>query len=221
MDASEIIRDFTARGVRLAPTDHGTISITPRSRLTDADRDLLRNHKDDVLAELQKCEHVNIVNIDSGSLPQPRIVRDPEPKFMEPDAYATAERQSESASARCPFGQGTVTEHPGGGMTIRYLDPDDATLRHSGPMVPVLEKVDGRPVVRGFRPAEPSHRPQRPAPATISCGSCAEFEPGPEPLAVGRCSRTANGMPPVASRGYGCCFPTAPRICSDYKEALT
>lgn len=81
MDAATIIRDFTAKGVQLAPTDHGTISITPRSRLTDADRDLLRKHKAEVLAELQS---VNMVNIDSGHLPTARIVHGPEPKFTVP-----------------------------------------------------------------------------------------------------------------------------------------
>ena len=88
MDAATIIRDFTAKGVQLAPTDHGTISITPRSRLTDADRDLLRKHKAEVLAELQSVNVVNIVNIDSGLLPPARIVHDQEPKFIDPLAEA-------------------------------------------------------------------------------------------------------------------------------------
>ncbi|MHB8354831.1 MAG: hypothetical protein ACYDCF_10420 [Burkholderiales bacterium] len=88
MDAATIIRDFTAKGVQLAPTDHGTISITPRSRLTDADRDLLRKHKADVLAELQKVNLVNMVNIDSGHLPLARIVHTPEVKFIDPPGEA-------------------------------------------------------------------------------------------------------------------------------------
>ena len=59
-----------------------------------------------------------------------------------------------------------------------------------------------------------------PAPAAVTCGSCAEFTPDAINPAqgVGRCSLTANGLPPIASRGYGCCFPMAPRTCSDYKE---
>ncbi len=88
MDAATIIRDFTANGVQLAPTDHGTISITPRSRLTDADRDLLRKHKADVLAELQSMNIMNFMNIDSGLLPPARIVHSPEPKFTDPLAEA-------------------------------------------------------------------------------------------------------------------------------------
>nr|RNF61646.1 hypothetical protein EC580_08150 [Acidithiobacillus sulfuriphilus] len=64
---------------------------------------------------------------------------------------------------------------------------------------------------------EPDMAPQS-LPATVTCGSCAEFEPGKTPLGIGRCSRTANGLPPVASRGYGACFPIAPRFCPDHKE---
>lgn len=93
-----------------------------------------------------------------------------------------------------------------------------SALRHSGPMIPVLEKDrHGETIVRGFRLA--TQQPVRPsAPATITCGSCGEFEPGLEPEGLGRCSRTADGLPPVASRGYGVCFPHAPRTCPDYKE---
>ncbi|AEM47216.1 hypothetical protein Acife_1048 [Acidithiobacillus ferrivorans SS3] len=88
MDAATIIRDFTAKGVQLAPTDHGTISITPRSRLTDADRDLLRKHKAALLAELQSMNIMNFMNIDSSHLPPARIVHDQEPKFIDPLAEA-------------------------------------------------------------------------------------------------------------------------------------
>ncbi|MBU2761247.1 hypothetical protein [Acidithiobacillus sulfurivorans] len=89
-----------------------------------------------------------------------------------------------------PYGAGVATEHPDGSMTIRYL--------------PAMEIT--RPPV------------QPPAPATVTCGACAEFEPGKTPLGIGTCSRTANGLPPVASRGYGACFPIAPRSCPDHKE---
>ncbi|MBU2720700.1 hypothetical protein HF563_15305 [Acidithiobacillus ferridurans] len=214
MDAATIICDFTAKGVQLAPTDHGTISITPRSRLTDADRDLLRKHKADVLAELQSMNFMNIMNIDSGHLPPARIVRDAEPMFTPlassecPDDYARLEREAIQAEADAPpdrgwddvpfnaepvgpFGRGVVTDHPDGSMTIRYL-----------------------PDMKITRPPAPP-----PAPATVTCGSCAEFEPGKTPLGIGRCSRTLDGLPPVASRGYGACYPLAPRTCPDHKES--
>jgi hypothetical protein len=69
MDASDIIHNLMVKGVHLAPTDHGTIKVTPSTALTDTDRDLLRSHKGAVLAELQKREHVNIVNVLSGLYP--------------------------------------------------------------------------------------------------------------------------------------------------------
>lgn len=98
--------------------------------------------------------------------------------------------------------------------------PPQSALCNSGPMVPILEKDrHGETVVRGFRLA--TQQPARPsAPAVITCGSCSEFEPGLQPQGLGRCSRTANGLPPVASRGYGACFPMAPRTCPDFKEIL-
>lgn len=86
----------------------------------------------------------------------------------------------------------------------------------AAPMVPIVEK-DGR--VLGFRLATPHPVPQS-APATVTCASCAEFEPGREPNSLGRCARTATGLPPISSRGYGCCFPHAPRTCPDFKEIL-
>lgn len=157
---------------------------------------LIREHKAALLALLSEP-----VTDDYARLEREAIQWESEqPPFDDPDGTAgvpwddapsvAPEPPMTPQTAPAPFGQGTVTEHPDGGTTIRYL-PE----RHS---------------------AKPPAQP--PAPATISCGSCAEFEPGPEPLAVGRCSRTANGLPPHASRGYGVCFPTAPRICSDHKE---
>ena len=73
MDAATILRDFTAKGVQLAPTDHGTISITPRSRLTDADRDLLRNHKADVLAELHNMNIMIAPNAQNHRMRMPVV----------------------------------------------------------------------------------------------------------------------------------------------------
>lgn len=307
MDAQDIIRDFTAKGVQLVPTDHGTIIIKPLSRITDADRDLLRQHKAILLAELQNGELVDLVNIDSGLSAPARIVHDQKPKFTDDD-YAKAEREAiqwesglppdddatgtagvpgfenlpdltpaehgviqrrlmglpdpapdrvtgvdyqtptdisalplaEQAAAlmaqyppdaieqlvhdlrvvacnhpladlierttdatppekmqhraamapRSPFGDGVVTRHPDGSMLIQYLQPIETT----------------RPAAR------------KPAPASVTCGSCAEFEPGPTHWGggIGRCARTANGRPPVSSRGYGACYPMAPRTCSDF-----
>jgi hypothetical protein len=90
MNVDTLIRDFTAKGVHLAPTAQGTISITSQAPLTDADRDLLRKHKADVLAELEKRELVNLVNIDSGHYPLERIVHTPETKFIDPQTVKTS-----------------------------------------------------------------------------------------------------------------------------------
>ena len=111
----------------------------------------------------------------------------------------------------------TDATQPASEQPAPSMAPQSA-LRHSGPMIPVLEKDrHGETIVRGFRLA--TQQPVRPsAPATITCSSCAEFEPGLEPEGLGRCSRTADGLPPIASRGYGVCFPHAPRTCPDHKE---
>ncbi|WP_031598401.1 hypothetical protein [Ferrovum myxofaciens] len=90
MNVDTLIRDFTAKRVHLAPTAQGTISITSQAPLTDADRDLLRKHKADVLAELGKRELVNLVNIDSGHYPLERIVHTPETKFIDPQTVKTS-----------------------------------------------------------------------------------------------------------------------------------
>lgn len=82
---------------------------------------------------------------------------------------------------------------------------------------PMVEKQSG--VGIDTTPAaNVQHSASMARPERVTCASCAEFEPGREPNSLGRCSRTANGLPPVVSRGYGACFPHAPRSCPDYKE---
>ena len=160
-----------------------------------------------------------------------------------PDDYAIEERRAiqwepgqpplddPTGTAGVPGFEGmpdlTPAEH--GAILQRLTNPaqgapapaPQSPLRHSGPMIPVLEKDrHGETVVRGFRRADPPipRLDANKAPARVTCGQCGEFEPGLEPESLGRCSRTADGLPPVASRGYGVCFPHAPRTCPDYKE---
>ena len=102
---------------------------------------------------------------------------------------ATAAPTMQPESVTGPYGAGVVTDHPDGSMTIRYL-----------------------PDMKINRPPAPP-----PAPATVTCGSCAEFESGKTPLGIGMCSRTLDGLPPIASRGYGACYPDAPRRCPDFR----
>ncbi|MHB1515893.1 MAG: hypothetical protein ACYCVY_09335 [Acidiferrobacteraceae bacterium] len=63
MDAATIIRKLTAKGVCLGSTSRGTIQVSPASGLSAADRALILGHKPELLAELQKREHVNLVNM--------------------------------------------------------------------------------------------------------------------------------------------------------------
>ena len=137
-----------------------------------------------------------------------------------PDDYATAERLAIQSEDRLPPDRGfddiagfegmpdlTPSEH---GVILHRLmypaqeSPAPAKSTTDAAITPTMQ----------HRPAMPSQS----APATVTCGTCAEFEPGKTPLGIGRCSRTANGLPPVASRGYGACFPIAPRYCPDHKE---
>ncbi len=49
---------------------------------------VIKKNKAELLAELQKVNLVNLVNIDSGYLAPPRIVHDQEPKFSDPEVMA-------------------------------------------------------------------------------------------------------------------------------------
>lgn len=62
---------------------------------------------------------------------------------------------------------------------------------------------------------EPTMPPQS-APATVSCGQCARFQPGTTSLGIGVCLATTNGLPPKEQRGYLAVYPMAPRRCPEY-----
>ncbi len=63
---------------------------------------------------------------------------------------------------------------------------------------------------------EPTMAPQS-APATVSCGQCVRFQPGPQPLAIGSCLATVTGQPPAGRSGdYRAAFPMAPRRCPEF-----
>ncbi len=57
------------------------------------------------------------------------------------------------------------------------------------------------------------------APARVSCGTCAHFQPDTINLlqGVGRCTRTLSGLPPKGGSGYGVCYPFSPRVCCHYQ----
>ncbi len=54
------------------------------------------------------------------------------------------------------------------------------------------------------------------APQRVSCGQCCRFQPGPQPLSIGRCLATVDGQPPRDQRGYGAAYPMAARSCPEY-----
>ncbi|MHB1529366.1 MAG: hypothetical protein ACYCXT_08085 [Acidiferrobacteraceae bacterium] len=77
MDATTIIRVLAAKGVCLGSTPRGTILVIPASGLSAADRALIRGHKPELLAELRKREHVNLVNMASPHNPPARTMHPP------------------------------------------------------------------------------------------------------------------------------------------------
>lgn len=54
------------------------------------------------------------------------------------------------------------------------------------------------------------------APSRVSCGSCARFQPGPQPLSIGVCLATSHGLPPEGGSGYKAAFPMAQRQCPEF-----
>jgi hypothetical protein len=228
MDAATIIRDFTAKGVRLAPTDHGTISITPRSRLTDADRDLLRKHKADVLAELQKVNLVNMVNIDSGHLPPARIVHDPQAKFIDPLAEArtllTVMRRVGLRVRLTSGDQLRMGPDRGWDDVPGFEGMPDLTPSEHGVILHRLMNLAQEapaPAVESYpstTPAEKMQHRQDMTPSRASCGTCLHFLPDiiNPAQGVGRCGVTGAG-PPSGGSGYKACYPMAPRTCHSYE----
>lgn len=125
-----------------------------------------------------------------------------------PDSYALAERLAIQRESEQPL-QADEPDVPG------FEDMPDLTAAQHGAIVRQCMGITTPAASVQHKPA----MARQAAPATVTCGQCAEFEQGPTHWArgVGRCSRTADGLPPVASRGYGACFPDAPRSCPDYK----
>ncbi len=76
-------------------------------------------------------------------------------------------------------------------------------------------------LLSGSMNSTPAPAPMQPAPAMaperVSCGSCARFQPGAQPLSIGRCLATVDGQPPAGNGGdYRAAFPMAPRQCPEY-----
>ncbi len=135
-----------------------------------------------------------------------------------PDDYAAEERLAIQEEGN------EVSDHPG--KSVPSLEEQaEKVLAHYG--VDDLRIVARNPVLASHvekmgidatNTTTMQHSADMARPERVTCGSCARFQPGPQPLAIGVCLATANGLPPAGSRGYGVCFPHAPRTCPDYKE---
>lgn len=55
-----------------------------------------------------------------------------------------------------------------------------------------------------------------PAPTAVTCGSCARFQPGPQPLSIGVCLVTSHGLQPEGGSGNKAAYPMAQRQCPEY-----
>ena len=141
------------------------------------------------------------------------------------DDYATEERlaiQEESAE---------VSDHPGKPVPS-LLEQSEEVLDHYGadwrrgvddlrivarnPVLAYLVEKMGNDATANPTTQHSADMAQQSAPATVSCGQCVRFQPGPQPLAIGVCLATTNGLPPAGSRGYEAAFPMAPRRCPEY-----
>ena len=97
--------------------------------------------------------------------------------------------------------RGAIREHRAG--LVRILAAEAAPDVESYPNPTQAEKVPPRANM---------------APSRVSCGACLHFIPG-QPLpgeSLGRCGITDAG-PPAGGRGYGACYPMAPRTCPSYE----
>ncbi|BBF66703.1 hypothetical protein F6A13_08185 [Acidithiobacillus sp. 'AMD consortium'] len=175
---------------------------------------IIKQNKAELLAELQKVNVVNMVNIDSGYLPPARIVCDAEPMFTPlpsdqcVDDYAMAERLAIQAESSLGEDPGDV---PGfADMTELTPEQHGAILHRLMNAAPAMSTTDTTPADT-MQPT-PAMAPQR-----VSCGQCCRFQPGPQPLSIGRCLATVDGQPPAGNRGdYRAAFPTAPRQCPEF-----
>ena len=173
----------------------------------------LRLHKTEVLAELQKCEHVNVVNMDSGLYPPD--ANSPQPgDDVHTDGYAIEERLAIQAEDSLPPDRGF--DDIAGFEGVLDLTPAQYGAILHRLMYPAQKAPAPAPSATDATPARVDSGADMARPERVTCGSCARFQPGPQPLAIGVCLATANGLPPAGSRGYEAAFPMAPRRCPEY-----
>jgi len=84
------------------------------------------------------------------------------------------------------------------------------------------ERLAGIAPIGDYPTPAASVRPERDmapqsAPASVTCGSCARYQPGSSAEALGRCLAALDGLPPRGGSGYGAPFPNAPRRCPEFR----
>ncbi|PKY11548.1 hypothetical protein B1757_03850 [Acidithiobacillus marinus] len=68
-----------------------------------------------------------------------------------------------------------------------------------------------------YTPAPTMQQAARKQPQRVTCSACARFQAGAQPLAVGRCLASADGLPPSPKQGdYKAAFPMAQRHCHEF-----
>ncbi len=119
-----------------------------------------------------------------------------------PDDYALAEREAIQWESELP-----------------PLEPQPAISGFEG--MPDLTAAQHGAILRqcmGITTPAPNvqHKPAM-APQRVTCSACARFQPGPQPLAIGRCLATDNGLPPLPRQGdYRAAYPMAKRHCCEF-----
>ncbi|MBU2833264.1 hypothetical protein [Acidithiobacillus ferriphilus] len=218
MNAAELMTEIIQAGGEIwAEGDRLKFRDTPARLVPE-----LRLHKTEVLAELQKCEHVNVVNMDSGLYPPDANSPQPEDD-VHTDGYAIEERlaiQEESAEVSTTPDKPVLTlEEQAEAVLDRYgadwqRGVDDLRIVAKNHVLAALVEKMG---IDATQPARVDSGQDMPLPERVTCGQCVRFQQGPQPLAIGRCLATVTGQPPAGNRGdYRAAFPMAPRSCPEF-----
>ena len=214
MNAAELMTEIIQAGGEIwAEGDRLKFRDTPARLVPE-----LRLHKTEVLAELQKCEHVNVVNMDSGLYPPD--ANSPQPgDEVHTDGYAIEERLAIQSEDDLPPDRG-FDDVPGfEGM------PDLTPAQHGAILHRIMYPAQESPTTAKsttdatITPTMQHSADMAPqsAPATVSCGQCVRFQPGTTKMGIGSCLAAVTGQPPAGNRGdYRAAFPMAPRRCTEF-----
>lgn len=125
MTAAALVQDLRTRGFKLQAAD-GRLVVTPASRLTDADRELIKRHRDELLALANPANAAN--GLDSQGLGAgERLANDGERHVDQPDAAprrtcGDCAHLSRAGACQRPVQAGLAERHG-----IRWPEPEHAT----------------------------------------------------------------------------------------------